>query len=423
MEFMVEKIMQYVDAMLEDIQVYLYKIPPEILWSAIGGCILLFLVMRIRKSSGKRRESEEEARYDTAEEFRRETEEPVEMPPIEEAEEIQEVELPEPDEIILAEVDDTGVLEKAEEIISEPEPESFFARLRSGLSKTRSTFSGGLERIFSGSRKMDENLMEEVEELLITSDIGVKTTMGLVQKISEKASAISDLEGLNSALKTEILSLIHRIQTPERKREISGPAIIMVVGVNGVGKTTTIGKLAARFREEGRKVLIVAADTFRAAAGEQLSIWAEKAGAQFIRHKDGSDPASVAYDGVEAAISRGMDVVLIDTAGRLHTKVNLMEELKKIKRTIAKKLPDAPHEILMILDATTGQNALAQAKLFHEALGITGIVLTKLDGTAKGGIVIAICDELNIPLEYIGVGEKIDDLQKFDPDRFVEALF
>jgi len=224
-------------------------------------------------------------------------------------------------------------------------------------------------------------------------------------------------------LKTEILSLIKNAHYPAEKKEQPVPNIIMVVGVNGVGKTTTIGKLAARFKQEGRKVLIVAADTFRAAAGEQLTIWAEKSGAQIVKHRDGADPASVAYDGVEAAIARGTDVVLVDTAGRLHTKVNLMEELKKIRRTIAKKLPGAPHEILMILDATTGQNALTQAKLFHEAMGLTSIALTKLDGTAKGGIVIAICDELNIPLEYIGVGEKIDDLQEFDPDQFVEALF
>jgi fused signal recognition particle receptor len=219
------------------------------------------------------------------------------------------------------------------------------------------------------------------------------------------------------------LTSIEAAQAALDSRTVDGLNVILVVGVNGVGKTTTIGKLAARFSREGKRVLIVAADTFRAAAIEQLAIWSEKAGADLVKHKHGSDPAAVAYDGIEAAAARGVDVVLVDTAGRLHTKVNLMEELKKIKRTIAKKLPDAPHETLLVLDATTGQNALAQAKLFHEAFGVTGIALTKLDGTAKGGIVISICNTLSIPLQYIGVGEQIDDLQDFVARPFVDALF
>jgi fused signal recognition particle receptor len=197
----------------------------------------------------------------------------------------------------------------------------------------------------------------------------------------------------------------------------------MVVGVNGVGKTTTIGKLAARYSAEGKKVLVAAADTFRAAAVEQLGIWAERSGADIVKHRENADPAAVAYDGVEAAMARGTDVVLVDTAGRLHTKVNLMEELKKIKRSIGKKLPDAPHETLLVLDATTGQNALSQAKLFNDTLEVTGLALTKLDGTAKGGIVVGICSSLKIPLEYIGVGEQIDDLQRFDAVQFTDALF
>jgi fused signal recognition particle receptor len=197
----------------------------------------------------------------------------------------------------------------------------------------------------------------------------------------------------------------------------------MVIGVNGVGKTTTIGKLAAHYSAENKKVLIAAADTFRAAAVEQAAIWAERSNADIVRHKDGSDPAAVAYDGVEAGLARGCDIVLIDTAGRLHTKINLMEELKKIKRSVDKKLPGAPHEILLVLDATTGQNALTQAKIFHEALNVTGIALTKLDGTAKGGIVLSICKSLNVPLMYIGVGEQINDLQAFDAEKFVDALF
>ena len=197
----------------------------------------------------------------------------------------------------------------------------------------------------------------------------------------------------------------------------------MVVGVNGVGKTTTIGKLAARLRSEGKSVLFAAADTFRAAAIEQLQVWAERAGADMVKHCHGSDPAAVAFDAVEAAMARGADVVIVDTAGRLHTKVHLMEERKKIQRSVAKKMPGAPHEVMLVLDATTGQNALQQAKLFNEALGLTGLTLTKLDGTAKGGIVVAICKELNVPLRFIGVGEQIDDLQPFDPRKFVEALF
>ncbi|MEE4609297.1 MAG: signal recognition particle-docking protein FtsY, partial [Desulfobacteraceae bacterium] len=201
------------------------------------------------------------------------------------------------------------------------------------------------------------------------------------------------------------------------------PRVIMVVGVNGVGKTTTIGKLAARTRQEGQQVLMVAADTFRAAAIEQLAVWARRAGVELVRHKPNADPAAVAFDGVAAAVARGMDVVFIDTAGRLHTNVNLMEELKKIQRTIAKQLPGAPHEVLLVMDATTGQNGLSQARLFHEALGVTGIALTKLDGTAKGGIVISICQSLGLPLRYVGVGEQIQDLQPFDSAAFAEALF
>ena len=332
-----------------------------------------------------------------------------------------------------AEAFDTDVETKPDIQMPDPEeahdyaethgPAHFFARLKNGLFKTRSAFSTGLDKVFSGNRKIDEALLEDIEELLITSDIGVQTAMDLVHNISKKSSGFSDAADFQAALKNEILSSIETAQTALDRKTDNGLNIIMVVGVNGVGKTTTIGKLAARFKREGKQVLIVAADTFRAAAIEQLAIWAEKAGAGLVKHKHGSDPAAVAYDGIEAAVARGVDVVLVDTAGRLHTKVNLMEELKKIKRTIAKKLPDAPHEVLLILDATTGQNALAQARLFHEAIGVTGIALTKLDGTAKGGIVISICNTLNIPLEYIGIGEQTEDLQDFDPRQFVDALF
>jgi len=296
----------------------------------------------------------------------------------------------------------------------------YFRRLKDQLSKTRKTFSDGFDKIFTGKKRIDDDLLEELEELLITSDIGVQTALTLIEKIS--SSKITDVDQIKSLLKDEILSILQPpASAPEKS--MSSPRIIMVVGVNGTGKTTTIGKLAARATASGKKVLIAAADTFRAAATEQLMIWAERANADIVKHKEMADPAAVAFDAVEAASARGADMVLIDTAGRLHTKVNLMEELKKIKRTISKKIPDAPHEVLLVLDATTGQNALSQAQLFHDAIGITALALTKLDGTAKGGIVISICNTLKIPLKYIGIGEKIEDLQKFDATQFVEALF
>ena len=298
----------------------------------------------------------------------------------------------------------------------------FLSRLKQGLSKTRKILTTDIDELFAGNRKIDDELLEELEELLITSDIGVQTSIDLIDNISRKSWEIADAEQLKAALKEEILSLLDA-QTTVVKKITSTPYVIMVIGVNGVGKTTTIGKLATRQTAAGKSVLIAAADTFRAAAVEQLAIWAERANAEIIKHKDKADPAAVVYDTLEAALARGTDFIFIDTAGRLHTKVNLMEELKKIKRTISKKLPDAPHEILLVLDATTGQNALSQAKLFHEELEVTGIALTKLDGTAKGGIVISICNDLKIPLEYIGVGEKIEDLQDFDPIQFVNALF
>jgi fused signal recognition particle receptor len=304
------------------------------------------------------------------------------------------------------------------------EKTSFFERLKKGLSKTREILSTDIDELFTGKREIDDSLLEELEELLITSDIGVQTSMDLIQKISKKSSKISDAGQLKNALKEEMLSLLN-LQTPKQIPEAASakPRVIMVIGINGVGKTTTIGKLAAKFNSEGKKVLIAAADTFRAAAIEQLVIWADRAGAQIVKHKDNADPASVAYDSIEAAIARDMDIVLVDTAGRLHTKVNLMEELKKIKRIISKKLAGAPHEILLVLDATTGQNALSQAKLFNDALGVTGIALTKLDGSAKGGIVVSICNTLKIQLKYIGIGENIDDLQNFNSKEFVDALF
>lgn len=299
---------------------------------------------------------------------------------------------------------------------------SFFGRLRSGLSKTRRLLTTDLDELFEEKKKIDDAMLEDLEGILITADIGVQTTMDLIENVSRRTATISDAASLKEVLKEEILSFLPTNMPIELSVDTK-PKVIMVVGVNGVGKTTTIGKLAARYFSDGQKVLIAAADTFRAAAVEQLAIWAERSGADIVKHKDGADPAAVAYDGVEAARAREYDIVLVDTAGRLHTKVNLMAELKKIKRSIAKILPDAPHEVLLVLDATTGQNALSQAKMFNEALDVTGIALTKLDGTAKGGIVVSIYNQLNIPLQYVGVGENLDDLQDFEPQAFVDALF
>jgi fused signal recognition particle receptor len=316
--------------------------------------------------------------------------------------------------------------------VNEPAPAAaggIFGRLKKGLAKTRQILTTDIEDLFESSKGIDDEMLEELEELLITADLGVKTAMDLVAKITKKAHKINGPKALKNTIRDELLQLLAHAPETVVNGDASPsavapkPKVVMVVGVNGVGKTTTIGKIAAKASRDGQKVIIAAADTFRAAAAEQLTIWAERAGAQIVRHKDNADPAAVAFDGVEAATARKADLLLIDTAGRLHTKVNLMEELKKIQRTVAKRLPGAPHEVLLVLDATTGQNALSQAKLFNEAMGVTGLALTKLDGTAKGGIVVSICSEMQLPLEFVGVGEGVDDLQVFDPKAFVKALF
>jgi len=327
--------------------------------------------------------------------------------------------IPEPAE---AEPEDSQPDQTPGQPSEEEQSGGFFKRLKSGLSKTRKVLTTDIDELFTGKVKVDDEMLEDLEELLITADIGVQTTMDIVERLRKKAPRISGPDDLKEILKDEIRSLMD-VADAAAAGPVSKPHVIMVIGVNGVGKTTTIGKLAAKAHAANQKVLIAAADTFRAAAIEQLTIWAQRAEADIVKHRENSDPAAVAYDSVEAAIARGVDLVIIDTAGRLHTKVNLMEELKKIKRSVSKKLDTAPHETLLVLDATTGQNALSQAKLFNEAMDITGLALTKLDGTAKGGIVVAISSSLNIPLQYIGVGEQIDDLQEFDPERFVDALF
>ncbi len=311
---------------------------------------------------------------------------------------------------------------EADDAPTEKRGRGLFSRLKSGLAKTRKILTTDIDDLFLGKKLVDDDMLEDLEELLITADMGVQTTMDIMQKISKKRSRILGSKDLKTALKEEILAYFDALPPPAPEA-LTKPHVVMVVGVNGVGKTTTIGKLAAHESRQGKHVLVAAADTFRAAAIEQMAIWAERAGADIVRHKDNADPAAVAYDGIDAAISREADILFVDTAGRLHTKANLMEEIKKIQRTLAKRLPDAPHEVLLVLDATTGQNALSQARMFNEALGVTGIALTKLDGTAKGGIVVSICSSLNIPLKYIGVGEGVEDLQAFDPKQFVEALF
>jgi len=313
-------------------------------------------------------------------------------------------------------------VKKVEEIDKPRNSVGFFSRIKQGLSKTREILTTDIDDLFTGKRKLDEDMLEELEELLITADIGVQASMDILENISRQSFNISGAAQLKDILKKEILALFD-LQKHEPEPIESKPHVVMVIGVNGVGKTTTIGKLAAKASRAGKKTLIAAGDTFRAAAIEQLEIWAARSGADIIKHRENSDPAAVAYDGVEAALARDADVLFVDTAGRLHTKVNLMEELKKIKRALAKKIPEAPHEIILVLDATTGQNALSQAEMFHAALGITGIAITKLDGTAKGGIVISICNTLDVPLRYIGVGETIDDLDVFDAEDYVNALF
>jgi len=298
----------------------------------------------------------------------------------------------------------------------------FFDRLKDGLSKTRKGLIDKVETVFRG-RKIDGETLEELEETLITSDLGIGAATEIVEFLREKAKKgeIKSSENVRAYLKEEMSTMLGRSQP----LIISGerPYVILAVGVNGVGKTTTIGKLSGRFISEGRSVLLAAGDTFRAAAVEQLEIWSKRTGAQIVKHQSGSDPAAVAFDAIEAAKARNIEVVIVDTAGRLHTKSPLMEELKKVRRVIDKSLPGAPHETLLVVDATTGQNALKQAEMFNKAIGVTGIALTKLDGTAKGGIVFAIKRELGIPIRLIGIGEGVEDLRDFDSKEFVEALF
>ncbi len=328
--------------------------------------------------------------------------------------------------------EDTAPDEPAATVLpSEPTEEKFekkslAERLREKLSKTREGFVARMDSLLPGRKSIDPELFDELEEILITADLGVMTTLDLLEKTRAqvKRQELSDPKALKGVLHDAILEYLQattdesRLTMPEK-----GPFVIMVIGVNGVGKTTTIGKIAHKFKQSGQDVILVAADTFRAAAVNQLKIWGERSGVEVVTKQEGADPSAVVFDGLEVALKKKSDVVIIDTAGRLHTKANLMEELMKIKRVIAKKIPDAPHEVLLVLDATTGQNGVSQMKLFNEAVNVTGLALTKLDGTAKGGIVVNICQEFCIPIRFIGIGEQMGDLRDFDSKEFVEALF
>jgi len=315
---------------------------------------------------------------------------------------------------------------------------SLLDRLKESVSKTRSQIAAKVEGLFLGGKKIDPALLKQLETALLSADIGVRTTKEVLEAVREKVdrNTLSDSGELKAELKRQIFARMSLAPAPPNGTSTDDgatsvvepqvdprPRVIFMVGVNGVGKTTTMGKLANRLRQEGHTVLLCAADTFRAAAIEQLEVWAKRANVEIVKQKSGSDPAAVVYDAVSAAATRGIDAVIVDTAGRLHTKSNLMAELEKMKRTAAKVVPGAPHEILLVMDATTGQNGLVQAREFTSQVGVTGIVLTKLDGTAKGGIVVAITRELNLPVRFVGVGEQMDDLVPFDAEAFVNSLF
>lgn len=315
--------------------------------------------------------------------------------------------------------------EKETEVEANNEKQSFLGKLFGGLSKTRKEMSSKISSVLSSYKKIDEELFEDLEEILVTADVGINTTMNLMDRVRErvKREKINDPEMIKDLLKDEIKLMMKESVTDNSLNIEPSPSVMLVVGVNGVGKTTTIGKLSNNFKKDGKKVLIAAADTFRAAAIEQLEEWSNRSGVEFISHKEGADPAAVIFDGIHAAKARKTDILICDTAGRLHNKSNLMQELNKIFRIVEREYGNATKEVLLVLDATTGQNAINQAKVFKEVAHITGIALTKLDGTAKGGVVIALQAELGLPIKLIGVGEGIDDLQTFNSDDFVDALF
>jgi fused signal recognition particle receptor len=307
-----------------------------------------------------------------------------------------------------------------------PEKKSgLFDRLRDAVSRTRENLTDRIEEAVAFNKEIDRNTLDDLEGTLLGADLGSATTHQVLEKLRERADRkqIKDVEELKRLLKDELLAILNAANTPPIETPEGFPEVVLVVGVNGTGKTTTIGKLAQTVRSDGKTVLLCAADTFRAAAIEQLEVWGQRTGTEVIRTKPGGDPAAVLYDALEAANARHIDCVIVDTAGRLHTKTNLMAELEKMRRTAQRLIPGAPHEVLLVIDATTGQNGLQQAKLFTDAAAVTGVVLTKLDGTAKGGVVVAIARELGLPVRYVGVGEKAGDLLLFEPKAFVESLF
>lgn len=338
------------------------------------------------------------------------------------SENIQQFTTDEVDEAEQEQTEEEQVENGSIETLEAEKKQGFFTKLKEGLNKTRKSILNSVDNVLSSFTKIDEDLFEELEETLIMSDIGVETTTKIIEGLRErvKKQRVTEASEVKQLLIDEITQLL---EEDEEEFELKKPSIILVIGVNGVGKTTTIGKLANQYKSEGNKVLLAAADTFRAAAIDQLEIWGQRAGIDVIKHQENSDPAAVVFDAVQAAKSRKTDILICDTAGRLHNKKNLMEELRKIFKVINREYPDAHKEVLLVLDGTTGQNALQQAKVFKEVADITGIILTKLDGTAKGGIVIAIKSELKIPVRYIGIGEGINDLQQFNASDFAKALF
>ncbi len=468
----VEKALQHAMAwlaqLLDNIAFMLgrYGVPEEyrqlaalgLLYLLVVLVVLLFILLVFRRRRRKRREmlrreapsrpepeealrppvpKEPEAAPAPKEELRAEPEEeeaPTAEPPAEaeveevrpeevESEPVAEEELV-PKKAPAAPPEEREAPPEIEEVPQEPRV-SLFERMRQGLSKTQASLVGRIDTLLRGRKEIDADLIEDLEEILITADLGMKTTQDLVAVLEDRLdrNELADGEAVRSAMQEELTRRLEEQACGPLDLDAAKPFVLMVVGVNGVGKTTTIGKLARQFKNEGRSVVLGAGDTFRAAASEQLAIWGERSGVEVIRHSEGADPAAVAFDAAKAAVARKADVLILDTAGRLHTKANLMEELKKIRRVLDREIPGAPHETLLVLDATTGQNALNQAKLFSEAVAVSGIALTKLDGTAKGGIVVAISNELKLPVRYIGIGEGVEDLRPFDPAMFAAALF
>ncbi|MBU2552605.1 MAG: signal recognition particle-docking protein FtsY [Proteobacteria bacterium] len=358
--------------------------------------------------------------------------EPQDIPAgVEEPVEAVEAVAPAEDDAVVPADEDISALPADEEAAGAPPEEEgpangkkgFLARLKERLAGTRAVLNTRVDHLLLGVKQIDEDVLEELEEVLITSDLGVKTTQALIKTIGDKVARkeLDSPDHLKAVLREEMVRILSL--PPADFDTTSRPHVILVIGVNGVGKTTTIAKLANRYVSEGRRVMLAAGDTFRAAAIEQLGIWSDRVGTELVRQQAGSDPSAVVFDALHAARSRGTDILIVDTAGRLHTKVNLMEELKKVHRVADREMPGAPHEVLLVLDATTGQNAVSQARLFNEVVGVHHIAMTKLDGTAKGGVLVSICHDLGLPIRYIGIGEGMDDLRDFDAQAFVEALF